>query len=176
MSLHELDDVLRQWGALSKYTEERKESGDEHVLHRNKDFAPGTRAKAAARLVGRDGYERRKHMARDLGVCGVRIVGASYVDPVPATQRNGGSGLGGAERRHIPTHLLPVDKAARALHRVDTLAGLCLRYEYCGYGSQSEKAAYVGSVMGSNVGLRLYREALSRGRGWMLSELARKSA
>lgn len=169
--MEEMDTLLRQWGALSKYTEERREAGGTHALERGRAFAPGTRARAAQRLVGRDGSSRRSYMARGLEACGVRMVGQAYVDPVPCTESRGRGGLASAAARYIPEHLRPVDEAARLLHRVDTLMGLCLRYEYCGYGSQGEKAGYVGSALGQPVGLRVYREALARAKGWMMGRL-----
>ena len=113
-------------------------------------------------------------MARDLKPCGVRLVSPAYIDPIPCTSSRGGSGAS-AEARHIPETLRPVDEAARMLHRVDTLMGLCLRYEYCGYGSQGDKAAYVSSALGAGqtICLRVYREALARAKGWMMGRLAK---
>lgn len=172
MTLDELDTLLCEWGALSKYTEQRKEgAGDFHALARALDFAPGTRARAAIRLVGRDGGDRRRLMARELGACGVRLVPQDYVDPVRGKENRGG-GLGGAGRDTTPAHLRPVQAAATELYRVDTLRGLVLRQEFCGYGCQSDKAVKVGQAIGAPVGLRVYREALAYAKGWMYARLA----
>jgi hypothetical protein len=173
MTDNELEELLRQWGALSKYTEARKEgASDFHALQRAREFAPGTRARAAMRLVGRDGHDRRKLMARELGACGVRLVPMDYVDPVKGSDSRKGGGVSSCPARDdTPPHLRPVAAAALHLYRVDTLKGLCLRQEYCGYGSQSDKADRVSLAMESPVGLRMYREALAHARGWMQARL-----
>lgn len=180
MNMDELDDLLRQWGALSKYTQEKKEgSNDFHALARSLDFAPGTRARAAMRLVGRDGFDRRTLMATAANAglahgmtCGIRIVPASFVDPIPCTESRRAGGVSDRARDDTPEHLRPVALAARELYRIDTLRGLCLRLEYCGYGPQTEKAERVALAIGSPVGLRVYREALAHAKGWMHGRLA----
>jgi len=167
MTPKELELRLIEWGALAKYEESKREGAtDFHVLQRARDFAPGTREKAAAQLVGRDGGERRRHMARDLGDCGVRIVPQAYVDPVAgkATHKATPSERAGDS---IPPRLKAVHDAALALYRADTLAGLALRQEYCAYGSQGTKAYRVSEAIGKKVGIRVYREALARGLGWV---------
>lgn len=180
MTMDELDDLLRQWGALSKYTERRQEgAGDFHALARALDFAPGTRKRAAIKLIGRDGGARRRLMAEaanaglgDGRTCGIRLVPMDFVDPVPCTQSRRAGGVSGRARDDTPEHLRPVAAAASALYRVDTLRGLCLRLEYCGYGCQSEKADRVALAIGSPVGLRIYRESLAHAKGWMHARLA----
>jgi hypothetical protein len=172
MTMDELDELLRQWGALSKYTEQRKEGGgDFHALARALDFAPGTRARAAVRLIGRDGEGRRRLMARELAACGVRLVPMDYVDPVRAKSNRCGFG-GGRPTNCTPEHLRPVQQAALDLYRVDTLRGLCLNFEYCGYGPQADKAERVALSLGSPVGLRVYRESLAHAKGWMHARLS----
>lgn len=42
-----------------------------------------------AKIAGRDGRSRRRLMARDLGGCGVRVVGQDYVDPVRRSDDSG---------------------------------------------------------------------------------------
>lgn len=173
MNERELEELLQEWGALSKYQQARTEgASDFHVLQRAKDFAPGTRAKAARRLIGRDGYERRAYMARDLAACGVRAVPMSYVDPVKGTESRKGGGISDAPARDdTPPHLRRVKAAASELYRIDTLRGLVLRQEYCAYGPQVEKAERVSEALGSRIGLRVYREALAHAKGWMQGRL-----
>ena len=173
MNEGELDQLLMEWGALSKYTEARRDgASDFHVLQRARDFAPGTRERAAKRIVGRDGYDRRRMMARELDVCGVHVVPMDFVDPVPCHSRGGGGGISSSRARDsTPAHLRPVAAAALELYRVDTMRGLVLRQEYCGYGPQAEKAERVSVAIGSRIGLRIYREALAHARGWMLARL-----
>jgi hypothetical protein len=180
MTMDELDNLLREWGALSKYQEARTEGAtDFHALSRARQFAPGTRARAAARLVGRDGESRRRLMAvaanaglPDGRSCGIRIVPAEYVDPVPCSESRRAGGVSAAARDTTPSHLRPVVVAASELYRIDTLRGLCLRFEYCAYGCQSEKADRVALAIGSPVGLRIYRESLAHAKGWMHAKLA----
>ena len=167
MTTDDLEQLLEEWGALSKYEESRGEgSTDFHVLQRARDFAPGTRARAAVRLVGRDGAERRRLMAAGLSACGVRIVPMDYVDPVAGTPTRKAGPRSRAESM-IPERLRAIHDAALELYRVDTLGGLVLRQEYCGYGSQHTKAERVSVAMGSPVGIRIYRESLARAKGWM---------
>lgn len=174
MTEDELDTLLIEWGGLSKYQQSRAEGPtDFHVLQRARDFAPGTRKRAAQRLVGRDGGERRAYMARDLQACGVRKVPMDFVDPVKGYGASKGGGICDSPARNsTPVHLRPVEQAAKELYRVDTMRGLVLRQEYCGYGPQVEKAERVGLAIGSRVGLRMYREALAHARGWMMAKLA----
>lgn len=174
MTEQELEQLLAEWGALSKYQQARTEGAtDFHVLQRARDFAPGTRAKAARRLIGRDGYERRAYMARDLKACGVRVVPMDYVDPVKGTESRKGGGMSDLPPRDdTPPHLRRVNAAASELYRIDTLRGLVLRFEYCGYGPQAEKAERVSVALGSRIGLRVYRESLAHAKGWMHGRLA----
>ena len=180
MTMVELDILLREWGALSKYLAERTdEPTDFHALSRARQFAPGTRARAAIQLAGRDGRSRRTLMAvavnADLGdgrTCGLRIVPQAYVDPVRCSESRRAGGVSGAARDTTPPHLKPVEMAALALYRMDTLRGLVLRQEYCGYGCQAEKADKVTVAMGAPVGLRVYRESLAHAKGWMHAKLA----
>lgn len=171
MTAEELERLLTEWGALAKYEEAKQEgASDFHVLQRARDFAPGTREKAAAKLVDRDGGERRRYMARELGKCGVRAVPKAYVDPVPGKTTHK---PGPRERiaDSIPPRLKAVHSAALELYRVDQVAGLALRQEYCAYGSQGRKAAIVSEAVGKKLGIRVYREALQRGIGWVHARL-----
>lgn len=171
-----LERLLCEWGALSKYEAEKREgASDFHVLQRARDFAPGTRERAAARIAGRDGRSRRTMMAAGLAACGVRIVRQDFVDPVRG--RDDSRTITPRERvaDSIPPHLRAVNAAALELYRIDTMRGLVLRQEYCGYGPQSMKADRVSLALGDGrtMGLRVYREALERARGWMLGRLTR---
>lgn len=178
MTDDELERVLGEWGALSKYQQEKDSGGggDVHVLHRNRDFAPGTRARAVLRLAGRDGTSRRAYMARDLLECGVRMVPAAFVDPIPSPSTGRGGGGGGSSPQSVPAELRRVEAAALELYRNDKLCGLCLRHEYCGYGRQSDKADAVAHALGAQIGLRVYRESLARAKGWMHARLASQAA
>jgi hypothetical protein len=177
----ELELLLVEWGMLSKYLQNKPEGAttDFHALQRAREYAPGTRARAAMRLVGRDGFDRRTMMAAaanaGLGegrTCGIHIVPASFVDPVPCSESRRAGGVSGRARDATPPHLRPVEQAAKELYRLDTLRGLVLRQEYCGYGPQTEKAERVSVAIGSRIGLRVYRESLAHAKGWMQGRLA----
>lgn len=175
MTDDELERLLTEWGALSKYEAEKREgASDFHVLQRARDFAPGTRERAIKRIIGRGGTERRTMMARDLAACGVRIVPMSFVDPIRGKDSRN---IGPRERagESMPDHLRRINNAALELYRCDTLRGLVLRQEYCGYGPQAIKAERVSLALAhpKPMGLRVYREALAGARGWMLGHLTR---
>lgn len=172
MNTDQLDDLLCQWGALSKYPTTPREPKDDHALQRGRQFAPGTRARAVQQLVARSGSERRSYMARDLAECGVKTVSMSYCDPIPCTEtRRSGARDNGLNA--TPEHLRPIEAAARELQDADAMMGLCLRQEYCGYGSQAAKAETVAEAIGKPVGLRVYREALAGAKGWMRGRLTK---
>lgn len=176
MTTDELECLLIEWGALSKYEEAREDGPtDFHVLQRAREFAPGTRERAAARLVGRDGGERRRLMARQLRACGIRVVPMDYVDPVAGTPTRKAAPMSRAAHS-IPERLRAVHDSAIELYRVDTLGGLVLRQEYCGYGSQHAKAERVTVAMSTPIGIRVYRESLARAKGWMHARLLSKAA
>lgn len=176
MTIDELECLLVEWGALSKYEAAREDGPtDFHVLQRARDFAPGTRERAAARLVGRDGADRRKLMAVGLKACGVRIVPMDFVDPIAGTPTRKAGPASRAEHS-IPERLREVHDSALDLYRVDTLGGLVLRQEYCGYGSQHTKAERVTVAIGSPIGIRVYRESLARAKGWMHARMMAKAA
>lgn len=172
MTPEQIELLLIEWGALAKYVEAKSEAGsDFHVLQRARDFAPGTREKAAAQLVGRDGSERRRMHARKIaeqseGKVRMEKVPMWAVDPVAGKttrkatppERIGDS---------IPPRLKAVHAAALELYRVDKIAGLVLRQEYCAYGSQGTKAERVAVALEVPFGVRMYREALARAMGWM---------
>lgn len=176
MTPDQLELLLTEWGALAKYEESKREGAtDFHALQRARDYAPGTKERAMARLVGRDGRDRRKLMARDLGACGVRVVPMDYVDPVPGKTTHK---AGPRERisDSIPPRLRALHNAALELYRVDKLAGIVLRQEYCAYGSQGAKTYRAGEAVGRKIGLRVYRESLARAKGWMLGRLMEQAA
>jgi hypothetical protein len=70
----------------------------------------------------------------------------------------------------IPREVQQVQAFALRLHRMDTLRGTVLRYEYCTRGPQADKAAAL-VLVGLPISLRQYREALAFARGWMESKL-----
>jgi hypothetical protein len=105
-------------------------------------------------------------MARELAKCGIRAVPKAFVDPVAGKTTHK---AGPRERiaDSIPPRLKAVHAAALELYRMDALAGLALRQEYCAYGSQGTKAFRVSEAVGRKIGLRVYRESLARGIGWV---------
>lgn len=164
---------LRRWGHATATRHVRPQfaanddAPDDHPLARARHFAPMTRQRAAARLVGRDGRSRRKYMARDLGACGVQLVPASYVDPVPSKNTRSGSlrpdQRAGAIDVGIPDDLRWIDRALAELTRQAALQAQCLREEFTGTGSQRMKAARVAKQYAGQLSVWQYRRELQRG-------------
>src|SRR3546814_20405009 len=84
-----LEELLRAWGLaqIGRYAANDEERApDKHPISRARQFAPGTRKRAALKLVGRDGHGRRKLMAQKSGVKGLRIAPMWSCDPVAGKQ------------------------------------------------------------------------------------------
>lgn len=158
-----LEELLRAWGDALVCREEgiaRTSGGRSHALDRARAFAPVTRERFLASVVGRDGYSRRAFMAAQMQAGdrhpAMRTVPVWAVDPVPCHASRSGP-------RHdhtagLPDHLRPLNDAIRALHRFDPLAAQALRQQYAGRGCQDDMAARLG------VTKRTFRSALTRGR------------
>lgn len=156
-----LHERLLAWaGVITGRSDEpalRQEARPDHALARALEFAPGTRKRAAMKLVGRDGSSRRRLMARELEACGVRLVPMAYVDPVPGTTTRKFGGLG-RYAEPMPAPVAAIDRAVRALYRRDPELSAVLRAEYCGWGPREERAGRLG------ISVRLYRDRLTLAR------------
>lgn len=164
-----VEDLIR-WGIAqaNRYAYSR---GDRtvHALQAVRDHAPGTTENALRDLIGRDGSERRRFMARKSGVEGMTILPTWAVDPVPA--RND------ADRPHdnpeiavdmgIPDDLRWVDRALASMARQYPLRVLVVRTEFTVSASQAAKAAMVREQYGGTLSVWQYRRELQRALDWM---------
>ncbi|WP_313642140.1 hypothetical protein [Stenotrophomonas sp.] len=157
--------ALRAWGhaQANRYALSHADRSV-HVLDKARDFAPGTKERALRDLVGRDGTERRRFMARRSGVDAMHILPTWAVDPIRATNN--------ADRPHdnpeiavdvgIPDNLRWVESALVAMERQNLLRALIVRTEYTVAASQAVKARMVAEKYGGSLTLRQYRYELGR--------------
>lgn len=174
MTTEELENLLRLWGriygdSLSDVAElpEHVNAPDFHPLARGMRFAPGKRAVLIRRLTTMDraGQARRRLMARDLGACGITIVPAAYVDPVPGSRSSRGGSAPPAQRpgQDVAER---VQSAWLSLRRVEELRATVVQQEYQRRGmTQREKAAAM------SIKLNRYRDELGAGKIWLHGRL-----
>lgn len=176
MARDPLEEQLRAWGHAQVGRHAANDDADtgpgSHPIARAREFAPMTRDKFARQVAGRDGRDRRRMMAGKSGVKGMRIVPMWACDPVAGKESKLVAAPDAQIDRGIPPEVKWIDRAAIELYRQNTLRGLVLRMEYCGFGFQSDKAAAVSSAIGSTITLRQYREELRLAREWMRGRIA----
>ena len=130
-----------------------------------------TREKFQNQLVGRDGGDRRRMMARAAGVAGMRIVPQWSCDPVSGKETRHMGPVASVDRG-LPPDLRIIDRALMDLYRANTMRGLCLRIEYTGFGRHPDKAMEVARAMRiPELSVRKYRDELRMGREWLRIEL-----
>jgi hypothetical protein len=159
-----IEELLKAWGEALVCREEgipRTSGGRTHALDRARDFAPVTRERFLASVVGRDGHSRRAYMAEKMQAGDrwpqLRVIPMWAADPVPCTASRPSPGR--STSPGLPDHLRPLNDAVRALARFDDLAAKALREQYSGRGTQADMAARLG------VSKRQFERALARGRG-----------
>lgn len=168
MTPSQLDGMLRAWGrhyGERPELEQREDvrAPDVHPLAVGMRFAPGDRATVALSSMRRGGQARRKLMAVGLESCGVRIIPADYVDPMPCT---GGRGGGSSESRIAPL-VEAVQAAWMVLYRLDQLRANVVQQEYQRRAmTQGDKAISLG------IKLRRYRMELDSAKIWLHGRLA----
>lgn len=170
---------LKRWGSvhLTRYHGFDNDRGD-HVLSRARDFAPMTREKAAKRLRGRDGLDRRTAMGAAAGRFTKEKIPIPVpmwaCDPVPCSKDDSGimwSSVREAEREAkpaswvdpMPDDLRWIEQAISALFRQHMLRALVIREEFCGFGPQRLKAERVAEQYGGHFSVDMYRKELARG-------------
>lgn len=165
-----LRELLRRWGyaVVNRFGSYDEEGGEESILSKNRNLAPGTKENFLRQLVGRDGFDRRSFMAQNVRVEGMEILPGWACDPVRATndadlphERQAVVDIG------IPDDLRWIDSAVASLERQSPLRAMILREQFCGTGTQQEKAARVQARYGGALSLRQYRYELARGLDWM---------
>lgn len=161
----ELTKQLRRWGhaQVNRFALSRADRSV-HVLDKVRDHAPQTRERALQDLVARDGAERRRFMAANSGVQGMRMLPLWAVDPIRASND--------ADHPHdnpeiavdvgIPDDLRWVDRALASMARQYPLRALIVRTEFTVSASQAVKAHMVADQYGGSLTLRQYRYELGR--------------
>lgn len=165
-----LRELLRRWGyaVVNRFGTPDEEGGEESILSKNRNLAPGTKENFLRQLVGRDGFDRRRFMAQNVRVEGMEILPGWACDPVRSSND--------ADRPHerravvdigIPDELRWIDSAVASLERQWPLRAMVLREQYCGTGSQQEKAEKVAAQYGGSLTLRQYRYELTKGLDYL---------
>lgn len=173
----ELERLLRSWGdaQIGRHdaaNEDRREHDPgSHPISKARQFAPMTREKFQNQLVGRDGGDRRRLMARASGVRGMKIIPMWACDPVSGKETRHMGPVASVDRG-LPPELRLIDRALMDLYRANTMRGLVLRIEYTGFGRHVEKAGEVARAMRiPELPVRKYRDELRMGREWLRIEL-----
>lgn len=167
----DLTKQLRAWGfaKANRYAVPVDRTAKVHQLDRARDFAPGTRERAARQLIGRDGTSRRTLMAAGSGVKGLKIVPMWSCDPIRSTND--------ADPPHerevavvelpVPEELRWIDRAVSQLSRSSELRAMVLVEEFTTTGSQKVKARRVQERYGGKFSVWMYRRELQRALDWM---------
>ncbi len=172
----ELTKQLQAWGfaKANRYGPAHDDTPRVHQLERAKDFAPGTRERAARQLIGRDGRERRAFMAAGAGVPGLKVVPMWSCDPVRAA--NDASPPRDLERVAVevpvPDSLRWIDRAVAQLSRSSEIRAMVLVEEFTTAGSQSVKARRVQERYGGKFSVWMYRRELQRAIDWLGGKMA----
>lgn len=163
MQPDEIRAILREWGTatVNRYCVSH---GDRsiHMLEQARDMAPGTKERAERELVGRDGTDRRRLMARAAGVESLETVPMWACDPI----RSANDADPPHERSEIavdagiPDHLMWVERAIGRLERQFPLRAMILRTEYTVSASQAVKTHMVKEKYGGALSKWQYRREL----------------
>lgn len=171
----ELTKQLRRWGhaQVNRFALSRADRSV-HVLDKVRDHAPQTRERALQDLVARDGAERRRFMAANSGVQGMRMLPLWAVDPIRASND--------ADRPHdnpeiavdvgIPDDLRWVDRALASMARQYPLRELIVRTGFTVAASQAVKARMVAEQYGGTLSVRQSRYELPRGLDYVRGRIA----
>lgn len=179
------DDLIRQlqsWGfhQVNRYrpyaaNDDGETAGRDHPISRAREFAPMTRQNVAKVLLGRDGRSRRRLMAAGMYDDERKsqildIVPTWACDPVPASNDAGrpvATSYEAAPDAGTPDDLRWIDRALAEMSRSAPFRALVVRQEFCGRGTQKEKAAAIAETYGGSVTVRQYRHELGRALDWM---------
>jgi len=178
-----LDEQLREWGIAKARRHVRVEQPNYTVMHpleRAREFAPGTRARAAMRLAGRNGHSRLVIIGYAAGLMSRDekprpLPAPSWVcDPIPCndtrkrtpkesvtTARNARPA---AAIDTMPDHLRWIDSAAA---RMPPIQALVLAVEYQEAGNQRMKAGIASRRYGGELSIAQYKRALRSARDWL---------
>jgi hypothetical protein len=176
----ELEIWLAAWGLYYREEwppvdpDERPRFSRSHPIAQALPFAPGTVAAAAQHLLGRDGRDRRRIMAKAVGLKHVHIVPMAYVDPVRC--KEGAKGDGTHATRTVPPQVERIEREAKQLEELLLVRGLVFRAQYCVEGDTAGKALWVTSQWRKSkrdalVSINQFRNELAFARVWMQARL-----
>lgn len=181
MTNDELETLLRAWGRVMgerpPVDDQDRDAPATHALARGMLMAPGKRQVVVRERTAmhRAGQDRRALMAVAAGggAVGLRVVPASYVDPVPCTETR--SYRSEARDWPVPPEVARVERAALDLQKLNDFRGRCLRAMYCLRGSHEERVMRMMSAMSSEalaeiggyVKLKRFRDEAGYGRVWV---------
>lgn len=172
MDIGELRAWLKLWGReygerATDFEDIERDSPDVHPLAVARHFAPGNRV-AVAIAARRDGSDRRRHMARDLAACGVRVVPVAYVDAVPSSPSRGGGGGG----RPVPAQVVAIQAHVMRMVEETPEYGLSLQAQYGIRGALDDKAEWVAGRIGKAVPVRAFRALVEQATYVLLGRMS----
>lgn len=165
-----LKEALRAWGhaTVNRYAVCRSERST-HQLDKARDLAPGTRERALRTLIGRDGEDRRRMMAKAAGVKGLEVLPKWSCEPIRAAND--------ADRPHdnpevavdmgIPDDLLWLERAVAQMERQHPMRARIVRTEFTISASQRAKARMVAESYGGALTVWQYRAELDKALAWI---------
>lgn len=159
---------LRRWGEhhAARYQRPRRDDGgpDTHPLSRAREFAPGTRARAARLLEGRDGHDRRAIMAANGSAIARGCIAPAWATaPIPCTETRTPGPSEAAFDRGIPPEYTWVERALIELRRQWPTRVVVLEKEFTVSASQGVKARLVSQETGRTLSRWQYRRELQLG-------------
>lgn len=170
MTREELITELQRWGMAQTYLTERREEVREnprqHIIERTRRFAPKTRKLFNKKLVGRDGKDRRRIMAKSACIRGVPVLPMWAADPIRCSSTRKGQWAKPQDvDLAMPPELAWLDVAVTALGRQSPLLELIVRTEYTWDGNRMQRAQAAQRLYRGNLTLWQYRQQLDRALG-----------
>lgn len=173
MNRNQVELELQRWGAFQSQRYQRDKTPDDalgsHPLSRAREFAPGTRERAAKLLASRDGRSRRLIHGH---AAGIGMAPAWSTDPIPCNEtRTPGPPLAQFDRG-LPAESQWVERALIALGRTHPVRATVVRKEFLVSASQAVKARMVSEETGVGVSRWQYRRELALGLAFMEGQRA----
>lgn len=173
------ESLLRRWGSILGERPPAEWGDEAPVGYLPQAAHPLSRVGAPPKLIrqrttmDRGGVDRRRLLAQaavgDSGIA-MRVVPASYVDPVPCSETR--TMRDPARDFPLPPEVDRVQSAFLALYRLNKVRALCLQARYCLRGSRPESAAWVSERAGEPVGVNRYGNELMFAKVWVHARIA----
>jgi hypothetical protein len=146
-----------------------------HPLARAAEYAPGSRqAVLDRRVTFRDGSDRRRHMARELGPCGVRVVPMAYVDAVAGSPTRADMRTPRhVTRPPVPAEVLAIQRCVMDMIESASASawGHALQIHYCTSGDLKAKSEAFALRIGTGATVRAYRTCVEQAKIYLLGKL-----